>query len=315
MPFELTTFEHPLLAAQASMNRSTRGQWEMFASHRRQLERLIVPAQPGRRACVLGAGNCNDLDLRWMTEVFREVHLVDLDAAALSAGVRRQRCEPSSRLQLHAPVDLTGIAGAASGGKSRPPGDQELEDALARLRAPPTADDLKRVGWAPEPWPAEEQERAARDRTSGGFDLVLSPCLLSQLLVSVRDVIGSDHPLYPQLRDALRARHLRMIIDLLSSGGTGALAIDLASTENYADLPRVPEDQLEDLLRTLVADGKCFRALTPGVMRAALAREGRSIEQICFTRPWLWHLGLRKSFLVYGLTFRKRPVLQHDRSV
>ena len=22
----------------------------------------------------------------------------------------------------------------------------------------------------------------------------------------------------------------------------------------------------------------------------------------CFTTPWLWHLGLRKSFLVYGVT-------------
>ena len=63
---------------QSQLNRSTRGQWNLYASHRQELERLLVPARPGGRICVLGAGNLQvDLDLQWLTQVYREVHLVE----------------------------------------------------------------------------------------------------------------------------------------------------------------------------------------------------------------------------------------------
>ena len=73
---------------QAALNDSTRGQWQMYASHRQAIERLIVSALQSHRGriCVLGAGNCNDLDLEWLATVFSEVHLVDIDPAALAAG-------------------------------------------------------------------------------------------------------------------------------------------------------------------------------------------------------------------------------------
>ena len=29
-------------------------------------------------------------------------------------------------------------------------------------------------------------------------------------------------------------------------------------------------------------------------------------EELQFSKPWLWHLGLRKTFLVYGFSFVKR---------
>src|SRR5262245_33928069 len=77
---------------QARQNRSTSGQWQLFASHRRNLERLLVPEEPerGARICVLGAGNCNDLDLKWLMQVYTQVHLVDIDPGAVSEGLRRQ---------------------------------------------------------------------------------------------------------------------------------------------------------------------------------------------------------------------------------
>ena len=125
-----------LLASQSAMNRSTRGQWQMYGAHRRQIERLIVPTQPGGRACVLGAGNCNDLDLKWMTQVYREVHLVDLDSDALARGVQRQQCENSPRLQLHAPVDLTGVAEIVSQWKQSPLDGEQINECLRRMETP-----------------------------------------------------------------------------------------------------------------------------------------------------------------------------------
>src|SRR5665213_299934 len=99
-----------ILDKQAHLNRSTGGQWNLYTSHRQELERLIVPDKPGGRICVLGAGNCNDLDLRWLTEVYAEVRLVDIDGNALARGAKFQKVENSPRLQLAGSIDLTGLA-------------------------------------------------------------------------------------------------------------------------------------------------------------------------------------------------------------
>src|SRR6266487_2091139 len=99
-----------IAAEQARQNRTTQNQWLLYASHRRHIERLIVPETRGTgRICILGAGNCNDLDLRWLADVYREVHLFDLDPSALESAIRRQNVGSAS-ICCHAPVDLTGIA-------------------------------------------------------------------------------------------------------------------------------------------------------------------------------------------------------------
>jgi hypothetical protein len=272
-----------LLCVQSAMNRSTRGQWQMYGSHRQQIERLIVPASRGLRACVLGAGNCNDLDLQWMLQVYREVHLVDLDADALTQGVKRQQCEQNSKLHRHAPVDLSGVADIILTWKQSPPDDAQINECQRRLNASdgPVAD------------------------KAASFDLVLSPCVLSQLLIGVRDAIGSSHPRYPQLRDALRQCHLRMISNMLAPGGQAVLAIDLVSSEDFPSLASVPNEQAPDLMRALIEKGKCFAALAPRDMRRALAHGQQATTDMRFTAPWIWHLGLHKSFLVYGMLFKK----------
>src|SRR5438105_15087755 len=76
---------------QAKHNRSTQHQWRMYQSHRQQIEHLIVPMRRAEdRICVLGAGNCNDLDLAWLAQAYREVHLVDIDPAAIDEAAKRQ---------------------------------------------------------------------------------------------------------------------------------------------------------------------------------------------------------------------------------
>jgi hypothetical protein len=270
-------------AEQSRQNRTTERQWQMYASHRRNIERLIVPSQPGGKLCVLGAGNCNDLDLRWLTEVYGEVHLVDLDSDALRSALQRQKMSASKRIVLHAPIDLTGIADSVA----KWPKDATLEAELRRC--------VRLVAEPPKmPW--------------GMCDTVLSPCVLTQTIVPARDawrdVLPSYNPAVGAVRHGLILRHLNIMAASLKPGGCGALALDLVSSEKVPQLARITETELPAAMDRFIASEKNFRGLEPSAMTAALAGIS-SVHQTEIHPPWLWHLGLRKSFLVYGMRFTK----------
>jgi hypothetical protein len=99
-----------VLRQQRELNLGSAGQWDDFAAHRRRVTELILGHRTGRpasRLVVLGAGNCNDLELGRLLADFVEVDLVDIDAEALAGAVARQRMTPGARLRLHGGVDLT----------------------------------------------------------------------------------------------------------------------------------------------------------------------------------------------------------------
>ena len=282
---------------QAKANQSTRDHWTYFAPHRARIQELILSplhATGAGRLCVLGAGNCNDVDLRVLTEEFAEVHHVDIDAAALEAGVRRQPLAEASRLRLHAGVDLTGIADRFGMWEKTPPTIADLEaaarDVLA-LPAPP-------IG--------------------GPFDVVLSPCLLSQLVGYAGDVLGKDHPRRRDLLLALRTRHLRTLVDLLAPGGLAVLVCDVASSEGVPALGDDRKPDLDDLLNRLSYTGRHFDGLAPDAVEAALKHDplvGPLLSNVQLVRPWLWRLGPKRTFLVYAACVRRSAgtVLLADR--
>jgi hypothetical protein len=277
----------PILEKQAQLNRSTRGQWGLYASHRQEIERLLAPERRGGRLCVLGAGNCNDLDLTWLIEVYREVHLVDIDGDALEHAARRQRVEGSPRLRLHGGVDLTGVADAFGEWVKQTPLPQAVEAATRRAAGPPGE------------WTAA---------LGGPFDAVLSPCVLSQLLTPARDTIREEHLGFPALLAAIRRRHLCTMADLLAPGGVGVFATDLFSSSRFSDLAKVPKEQLPGLMRTFVADGKYFGGLDPAGIAGVLKQDPAVAPRVSDLRaiaPWLWHLGLNRAYLVYAICFRK----------
>src|SRR5215471_11691642 len=96
-----------LLAYHRNNNRETASSWEQFSQHRAQMTQLALEAAPetGGRLAVLGAGNCNDLDLDALTARYREVHLIDVDVEAVRRARGRVAPEVADRLITHAPVD------------------------------------------------------------------------------------------------------------------------------------------------------------------------------------------------------------------
>lgn len=241
---------HKLAAQQARFNRSTRGHWEHFASHRDRIAQLLVADGLGGsgRLCVLGAGNCNDLDLKELAEVFTEVHLVDLDPAAPAEAVRRQGASPQ-KVRVHAPVDLSAAADVMATWPGRRPEAAAVEACLRRIIDAP----LPSLG--------------------GPFNVVLSPCVLSQIVGYTNDTLGTNHPRTPALRAALRDRHLRVLTGLVAPGGWGLLVTDLVSSNAEPGLPGRRYDELPGLLRTLVGRGRGYPGLDPDSVRAALERD------------------------------------------
>src|SRR3954471_23074082 len=60
---------HRLLDLHAQNNRATAASWERFASHRSQVTELLRAAG-GDTLALLGAGNCNDVDLETLGRQF-----------------------------------------------------------------------------------------------------------------------------------------------------------------------------------------------------------------------------------------------------
>jgi len=99
------------IALQVARNTQTRMAWDGYQSHRDNVMLLLckeaVAAAPStNRLMVLGAGNCNDLDLAKLLQHYRELHLVDLDSDALESAVSRQQVAAHPHLHLQSPVNL-----------------------------------------------------------------------------------------------------------------------------------------------------------------------------------------------------------------
>ncbi|HZL37010.1 MAG TPA: hypothetical protein VFC78_16945 [Tepidisphaeraceae bacterium] len=277
----------PLLDKQSQLNRSTRGQWPLYASHRQEIERLLVPKDHTGRLCVLGAGNCNDLDLNWLSRVYREIHLADIDASALSRAVAFQKVGHITGLRLHAPIDLTGIGDIARNWKTTEPAVPQEQACLGNL--------------------AEAPARITAD-LGRDFNTVLSPCVLSQLLTPLREALGEDNAGFARLRAALCEAHLKLMINLLASGGRGVFVCDVLSSTSFPELSRVPKDRLGDFMRARISSGRYFLGLDPRSILCLLRQHPQIAPHVTDVRPvspWLWHLGLDRSFLVYGVCFRR----------
>jgi hypothetical protein len=290
---------HPGMAAQpkavgerqSELNAGTRGQWALFAPHRQRIEQLLdtaiskkSPSLLGQaqrlpRLCVLGAGNCNDLDLPVLAGHFAEVHLIDIDPAALERAIHRQHVAESNRLRCHAPIDLTGLAATFD----------------RWLGTKPTPDEITAA--------TEMAALAPLPALPGPYDVVLSSCVLSQLIGPARDRLGVAHDLLPRLRGAIVRRHLRMILQLLAPGGGAVLISDVVSSDTEPALAQVPADALPELMRSLAQRRRTFRGLEPKVIDVFLDELG--VERRWFA-PWLWHLSPRRTYLVYAVLIRDK---------
>jgi hypothetical protein len=267
---------------------SERGQndWELYAAHRARLTDALVEsarlaqasgttATRPKRLAVLGAGNCNDIDLPRLAEAFGEIHLVDMDGTALARAVARQPDDVRPRLHRHA-VDLSGLPARRLGRWRRvPPAATEIEAAAG----------------------------AALDsiltKLGGPFDVVASTCVLTQMAFALREALGERHPALEAARFALMRTHLSTLVGLTAPGGVALFASDVVSSTTYA-LDEAAGRAPTDLLRDVVASGAAYFAANPELVAGLLAEVGTPE----LLEPWLWTGPLARTYLVYALRVR-----------
>jgi hypothetical protein len=263
------------------------GDWALYAEHRAHFTRALVACAPNSsaRLCVLGAGKCNDIDLEVLAGAFAEIHLVDLDPAALAAGVARQSPEVRARIRPHAPVDLSPLSAKRSGKWQRKaPTRAEVESAQALTLS------------------------AILARLPGPFDVVASACVLTQMSFALRQSLGERHPSLGALRIAIMATHLRTLVDLTRVAGTCLFTCDLVSSTTYPLDSLPPDRSLTEVMNEIVRDNASYFAANPKLIREMLHHDLHLAEHAGETEqldPWLWTGPLERTYLVYALRFSR----------
>ncbi|MEO8901559.1 MAG: hypothetical protein ABI488_07500 [Polyangiaceae bacterium] len=262
--------------------------YDSFAEHRRQLTALALEAGTTRSLptlCVLGAGNCFDLDLHALAEQFVAIHLVDIDASAIERAVERQGPATRARLVCHAPVDLTGF--------------------LDRI------DRWSRFEVTPAELLGHPQQTATkiREQVSGPFDVVLSACTLSQMQLSVLNVLTDQHRLFEAVRLTLNLTHLRTLAELTRPAGAALLATDASSSKLYP-LAAVPAGaDCSVLLSELVTLGKVFDFADPRHLANQVKDDpalSNAFGEFQMRNAWIWSNGPHAQFLVYASALTRR---------
>lgn len=263
-------------------------QHQAFAGHRRQLTELLM-ARPeagaasaeGPRLCVLGAGNCGDLDLERLATRYRSIHLVDIDPDALERARARQAASTRAVLVPVAPLDLSGMLGPLE----RWQRGQVTPDELLAHPERTTLDVARALG--------------------GPFDVVVSACVLSQMHLAVRAVLSDAHPLFQAASYTLNLTHLRTLSLLARPGEGVALLVSDVATEQMAPLSgsRLRGD-FRALLEHLLQTGAVFDAVRPDVLVGIACDDPRLVRELGLSSivdAWVWQNGPRRAFLVYAL--------------
>ncbi len=277
-----------VLRTQAAVNARTVGNRQRYSEHRERLMTAILDvARAGNagRLCLLGAGNCNDVDLPALAKRFSEIHMVDLDREALARATNAQEQPVQERLKSHAPVDLCGLLNQAEAWRRKAPTLAQVEAAVG---------------------PAVERIRAA---VPGTFDVVASCCVMTQIGHGLTSVVGPEHGSLGDIHQAAAVAHLRAVAALLAPGGQAVFITDVVSSETYPLEELAPGRDLKELLTELAYAGNHFRGVNPVALSRILRRDAVLSKQAGSGRPlepWLWRAVAARTFLVTGFVFPRQ---------
>lgn len=249
------------------------------------MTQLLLEARggSGQSLCLLGVGNGNDVDLAAIAGAFERIALVDLDDRAVARAMDRLSGDKRRRVESHAPVDLSGVLPAL-----------ENWNAAATFAGESIASAIAAARLVPPP-------------LAGGYDVVASTCVLSQLIDSVYLAVAAGHPRASELALAVRNRHLETMIALLNPGGAGVLVTDFVSSETAPELAFLPDSQIPAAAIAWINARNFFTGTNPYAIRdylRGLGQKALAAENAEVLPAWRWDIGA-KQLAVSAVTFRR----------
>jgi hypothetical protein len=283
-----------LIQTHIDRNRETECLSEAYTGHRDRIMQLITStatdlAGTGGQQCssivLLGGGNCLDLDLPAVLELFEVVHLVDLDETAVRSVVNAHSGQ-KNRFRIHAPADIAEPLLSLTSRDLRPE-ENNRDYCIQVLQALSSENGIADVPEA---------------------DVVVSLCVLSQMIDSLSTLIREDHPTFVNALKSLRVGHLRRMLSLLRPGGVGIFVSDIVSSDTAEQLKTATTEQMPELVQTLVAEKNFFSATNPSVVLAelnVLSRLETGPDTVHTIDPWKWDMGER-AYAVYAFRIQKK---------
>lgn len=267
---------------QKASNRLSARQSEFFASHRATLTNLIMSQKDTqkKRLCVLGAGNCNDLDLNYLAQMFSEVHLVDIDREAVGKARVNLPKDLFEKVHLHAPLDISGAHKHLVKWRNM----QVTPEALIAF--------------------PESAVKSIINKLPGEFDYVVSACLLSQILLVFRKLLGESHPLFEAGTVTLLVTHLRLLLALLQPHGKALLVTDISSNDICELQNFNAAHHGLPFLEQLLKNHEVFTYLRPDLLQQLVTQDPSLNASSTLGSPmqaWLWQNGPIDRFLVYAM--------------
>ena len=276
------------LSQQKAANQSALPHTDLYEGHRRSLTKLLSAGDEAvlaqQRLCVLGAGNCADLELEQLAQCYQTVHLVDLDAEALQRAFDGLSAASRERVELHGGVDLTGMLDKLERWKRLEITPQEL------MGHPGNA------------------SQAISDAVGGPFDVVASTCVLTQMQLSVLNALTDSHQLFQAVRHTVSVTHFRTLSRLTRVGGRCFFVTDLVSTERLSEGGDLTEESPRDLYERALKEGNLIYVAHPKLLEAVLRDDPTLRREVTLGSErdvWLWQQGPDRTFVVYAAEMRR----------
>ena len=273
---------------QRDLNSKTQQSWDLFENHRNQISQLIIDAlqklESGNEnptLCVLGAGNGNDLDVAQLAKHFDSIHVLDIDRLALDRLWQRYEDQPEvqQKIQLVADVEFSGITSS-----------------LIELGENPTEAIVKST---------YDQSLRVHYSTEEKFDVVVSTCLLTQLIDAVVQTLGRENQWVVPLTIGVRDGHLNLMTSLCKADGQRVLITDFVSSDTMPELASADDSEsVLALARHAIDSRNFFTGANAFSIREKLVELNQVTNQdaVEIAPPWRWQIGQRY-YLVTALSY------------
>ena len=130
----------------------------------------------------------------------------------------------------------------------------------------------------------------------GPFDVTLSTCVMSQLMVPFQTAWTASEETWGKLAAATSAVHLAVLARSTAAGGDSILVFDVLSSDYAPELTALydrPSDELQGAIDSGVQSGAIPLQPDPETLVGQIAGSGLAsmLRDPRLTGPWLWNTG------------------------